>query len=666
MVEVGVLVNYIIQDYSKDDNNLLINLLKKSLKVIDDDINENNGLAGFKIKTHLLIANSTSERNRILPLYLKKNPSIKFVDGNSSLRELLDIKKIIFLQTNTTNSCDDNVFMISRVSNESKINQIKFFISTFKKLKKVYFFHDNKRLKKYENSLSESLNKKFHSFDFSNFKDEDNIVKQVDLFLKSFSKNDILILDVGNRVTRHIFKFLNKYPDKIGLVLLVFISLEGKYTKFNFPLVEIKSNQVISASLQLRQILKKTNVPISERQLELFLISSFRLDYPLLFKEASNKIISTPTSIEQLLNGIISGLKSIDGDKDIFVGPRNIYAFKNNKNIFKDNFSFVFPESMFDGKNFHKVFYRTQFVPRNNEILKLDINTINFDIIRITNVNIAEGTWSCEFKVNVTTRHKNPIDFIIFNNLSMINREYETKLINSKSSRSGDSMSYEYYIVANFDFEAKSDNYPFDWQHLYISYSISNEKKYGHIQPVPEQLLDKKFKLEGWKLKSSISGIKRTKLITFEDYGLIQKASVKEEARVGWTLVRANYITITKIVIPLTFLMFLNYYVLFFTYETALRQIGILTTTFLSGIALYFSAERPQPLRLTTIDLIFIWYYIQSGIIIVTSAISYKLGENKFYESMYLLKFIAPIGLIALIVFLFFRIKAIRLRPNIS
>ena len=65
----------------------------------------------------------------------------------------------------------------------------------------------------------------------------------------------------------------------------------------------------------------------------------------------------------------------------------------------------------------------------------------------------------------------------------------------------------------------------------------------------------------------------------------------------------------------LSFLLFLNYYVLFFDYEDSLRQLGILTTTFLSGIALYFSAERPQPNKMTTIDLIFIWYYIQSGVI---------------------------------------------------
>ena len=50
----------------------------------------------------------------------------------------------------------------------------------------------------------------------------------------------------------------------------------------------------------------------------------------------------------------------------------------------------------------------------------------------------------------------------------------------------------------------------------------------------------------------------------------------------------------------------LNYYTFFLQFDQVSSAIGILTTTFLSGIALYFSTEKPQPLRITTIDLIFI------------------------------------------------------------
>ena len=62
----------------------------------------------------------------------------------------------------------------------------------------------------------------------------------------------------------------------------------------------------------------------------------------------------------------------------------------------------------------------------------------------------------------------------------------------------------------------------------------------------------------------------------------------------------------------------------------------------------------------------FIWYYIQSGVVIVTSAISSQLGAENYYLSMNVLKIIAPLGLLTLIMFLYYRIKTVRLRPNIS
>ena len=55
-----------------------------------------------------------------------------------------------------------------------------------------------------------------------------------------------------------------------------------------------------------------------------------------------------------------------------------------------------------------------------------------------------------------------------------------------------------------------------------------------------------------------------------------------------------------------------------------------------------------------------------TGIDTSLGAISSQLGENSFLLAMNVLKFETPFGLIALIIFLFYRIKSIRLRPNIS
>ena len=56
-----------------------------------------------------------------------------------------------------------------------------------------------------------------------------------------------------------------------------------------------------------------------------------------------------------------------------------------------------------------------------------------------------------------------------------------------------------------------ADNYPFDWQHIYISMSSTNPDKYGVLQPVPPLLQDLDFQLDGWRLEENKSGILRKK-----------------------------------------------------------------------------------------------------------------------------------------------------------
>ena len=121
-----------------------------------------------------------------------------------------------------------------------------------------------------------------------------------------------------------------------------------------------------------------------------------------------------------------------------------------------------------------------------------------------------------------------------------------------------------------------------------------------------------------------------------------------------------------KIGIPLSFLLFLNYYTLFRGFGDIGGSVGILTTAFLAGIALYFSTERPQPLRMTTVDLIFLWYYMLTGIIIVATSVSSLLGVKIFIFAVTGLKFIVPLGVIGIVAFLIRRIKSNRLKPRIN
>ena len=85
---------------------------------------------------------------------------------------------------------------------------------------------------------------------------------------------------------------------------------------------------------------------------------------------------------------------------------------------------------------------------------------------------------------------------------------------------------------------------------------------------------------------------------------------------------------------------------LFYDFKEDSSGIAILTTTFLSAIALYFSSEKPKADNLTNLDLLFTYFYVFNGIALIlnfyefisnssinssTMIITRKLvGTNKF------------------------------------
>jgi len=677
MKEIILLVSMFKQKIDKRDNDIIYQMIKDCLSLIDKDINSSGGIVGHKLKSHLLLSESSASAPDDVTKYINNNNNVIALNGNFNVQEDVNKKNdYIFFKTGTgvkedlKTIKDTSNYFLNRTNVLAKLSQIKHVLKNDKNYKKIYYVNDGPktdlRLYHYKKDIIKLRPKNFLSINFVNYKEEEDILSNLEPIFKKVTNKDVIILDVGLRVFKHIFDYYNKNPENVGLVILAFGTLEGRFKSIEFPLLEVKALQNIYTPIALQSLYNKTSIKTDERIRELLLNSIYRVDYPLILKGAADKINYAPKTRKDLIEALRISMNKFDGKQDIFVGYRHVLAFNNNINIYKDSYAYIFPQSLNTEESFHKIFYNTQHIPVGDKIIKTPVNIINIDIIRVTNINIADGTWGAEFFVDMSTIFTDPINILIFNNLSIINSKFDYKLVEKNKDDNTNNINYRYYIVANLDFAPRPDNYPFDWQHIYISYSISDEKKYGIIQPIPEVLLDKSFIVEGWKYRDAITGIKREKRQAFKGDDMQKEVSVKEEARIGWTLSRANYITLTKITIPLTFLLFLNYYSLFIEFETSYRQIGILTTTFLSGIALYFSAERPQPLKLTTIDLIFIWYYLQSGVMIVTSAIFSTTNENLYNLSMSVLQYISPVSLLSLILFLYFRIKTVKLRPNIS
>ncbi|MFL2688157.1 MAG: hypothetical protein ACJ0HN_06185, partial [Alphaproteobacteria bacterium] len=332
----------------------------------------------------------------------------------------------------------------------------------------------------------------------------------------------------------------------------------------------------------------------------------------------------------------------------------------------KTNYSYQFPQSLQTSGTYPKIFYPVQFFPGRDEATPIVVNYVYIDILRITNIDIGDGTWSAEFYLDITSPHEKPIDVIKFNNLSSINPKFEVKMMWAREDHKDYNKTFRYYVVANFDFIPEADNYPFDWQHIFVSYSITDQSRFGIIQPTPEAMLDREFKINGWLLKDSTTGVLRKKAVIYEGADLHQSIDIREEARLGWTLSRAHSVTMLKIGIPLFFLLFLVYYTLFSPFGSDNSAFGILTTAFLSAIALYFSTDRPQPLRMTTIDLIFIYFYMLTGSTIVATAVGLATSEPVYGILMSALKLLIPVSVVGLCGFLWHRIRSIPSKITIN
>ena len=84
---------------------------------------------------------------------------------------------------------------------------------------------------------------------------------------------------------------------------------------------------------------------------------------------------------------------------------------------------------------------------------------------------------------------------------------------------------------------------------------------------------------------------------------------------------------------------------LFQNFTKDLSGVGILTTTFLSGIALYFSAEKPKADNLTNLDLVFTYYYFFNGLGLIIIFLEYSYQLNLIYIK-YLLMMLPVIAII--------------------
>ena len=651
-----------------EKNSYVANFLNRSCELLNEEINEEikEKKLPFNFKIDFLHIPKGEEGVGLLNNKLKSYTNPVFTNGHSipkynpSIVENIKDKSFFYFPQNVTSASYDKfeknvkkrIFKVGRADQSAKLAFIDNEITKHSSAK-VYFFHQELRLSE-KMLANHNDDKNFTSFSLKDI-DEKDLDQKIKSHLNEIKAEDLIVLDLNLKAFRPIFNYLNN-NGLSNKVINTFGTIENRFERISFNLIQLIGNHGIP-SVSIEDLMSKIygeNVTPTDKAL--LLESTFRLEIPILAFQTLRKCISSGlTKIED--QNILETLLSFNNDSDVFVGKRIQYGFnKSNENILKENYAYTFPNSLQNEKfKIPKILHPTQFSTVNGKIQKFNTVYNYIDVLRITNIDIKEKTWTAEFYLDLVSQSDNPLDQVIFNNLSSTNDKFSSKEIWRRKD-DDDYNTVRYYIVANFDFLAIADNYPFDWQSVYISMTLKDNSKHI-LQPIPLELVDDEFDINEWHIENAFSGIKFKKNFLYKDTDLKKTVTVSTENRLGWTLRRKNTATLFKIGIPMFFLTFLVYYSVFLGFDKSGESIGILTTTFLSAIALYFSVEKPEPKKLTIIDIIFIWFYIVNGFTITAFSLSSLITEKIHYYTSGFLKFVIPLSLISIAIYLYKRVQ---------
>ena len=666
---------------SKGTRRKLKNFYKYTIQTIEKDINRNGGIAGKNIFIDFLdVPVDYDEAKKIYEDKINNSPSILFAKGPSVFTRIGE-KKVEYIKT--VESATRLLFHGTDISKSKNIKLLanNIHVATgFKKhspgdlletAKKFFnadkYFHfatmgSQSLLRAKENELSKKNI-------FLNYVDreEDLIFENIEAkmlkALKDSTDKDMLCIGGMPTILKtNVFNVCKKH----NFPLKIYISATANTSGFDFkdlsfqPIFQVNAN--FDIYLKMEQFIENSGIKfdISEKNWINSYFSQFEIPY--LVKQIAdiNHLSIKDNEERDFIEDVKSGLDKIDGRKEIFVGTSINYAFKNQRNILQKRLMVQALPSKKNPSLPLYIYYHEQLALENDEYKTIQVTYIYLDVLRITNISIEEEIFSCDMYLDVISKNEDPIKTLRFNNLSTIDANYVVNKISVNKDSVTDSISTRYHLSGNFTFHAIASNYPFDSQYLYLAVTVQS----GILKPIPEELIDTDFDLNGWEIINVQSGILRAKNYLSKSSTLERIAKVEEEVRVGWLIKRSSSMTVLKIGIPLFFLTLLVYYTLFLPIDELADAMAYLTTAFLSGIALYFSTERPQPLVLTTIDHIFAFFYFVTGgsMLLVIFA---KFLPDIYNFLIIPLRYIVPLSLIGFLFYLFRRIKAMKFKPNL-
>jgi len=653
-------------------------LRKKMIKEVENRINLPLKNSNFRFKIHFQPMNDAEYKfDNVLKFFDDKDIDIitKYPMGfkeqdNKNYFE----NKIIFDPTNTFNNANNgthnhpNLFHIPSANTlvNTYNNDVPKLFDGKKPTKLIFLEKKNNNFSNEKiNSLEkEALEKNWHFEIVNNW--EDNNCKELKNVYKKLNTNHVILLDRTS--------FINgdgdvcdgpAYVRGRNQAFKTFIETESQLDivgfRLHIPTVlrmfeevdEIKNSNVYVfvgddhvEKLEIKDFILSFNPEafddptlFIQDQIDKILLISY------LFKDGNYSFTNKEDFIEETRKRLL-GLNGVD---DSYLGLTQLNYFN------KEQFSRVNPNPLIrfspTSQGAKSNYYPKQIVSQKGGFDLVDVSYKNFDFLSIDEVSIESNEFSITFNLELTTPHEEGIEILQFNNLLRDSLKY--KLLNKDKLENG-YIYFRYFVSGTFSFIPAAENYPFDTQSVFVSYSLAGNK-FGLLEPI-KNYYDDKLISDGWSINGFRSGIVRRK----EQFNPIfenQYILTSEEHKIEILISRPSSYTITKTLVPLLFLGGLALWATYLPIDQIEAIIATVTTAFLSAIALYFSTEKPKPLSLTTIDLIFLLFYLFVGIASFSIFLFMQFFPQNYYDGMAYTRW--GLGLFSLLSALFFyqRIK---------
>ena len=656
----------------------VINLRKKIIKEVENTINLPLKNSNFKFKIHFQPMDDAEYKfdnvlkfidDKDIDIITKYPMGFKEQDNKNYFEN-----KIIFDPTNTFNNANNgthnhpNLFHIPSANTlvNTYNNDVPKLFDGKKPTKLIFLETKNNNFSNEKiNSLEkEALEKNWHFEIVNNW--EDSNCKELKNIYKKLNTNHVILLDRTS--------FINgdgdvcdgpAYVRGRNQAVKTFIETESQLDivgfRLHIPSVlrmfeevdEIKNSNVHVfvgddhvEKLEMKDFILSFNPEafddptlFIQDQIDKILLISY------LFKDGNYSFTNKDDFIEETRKRL-SGLNGVD---DSYLGLTQLNYFN------KEQFSRVNPNPLIrfspTSKGAKSNYYSKQIVSQKGGFDLVDVSYKNFDFLSIDEVSIESNEFSITFNLELTTPHEEGIEILQFNNLLRDSLKY--KLLNKDKLENG-YIYFRYFVSGTFSFIPAAENYPFDTQSVFISYSLAGNK-FGLLEPI-KNYYDDKLISDGWSIDGFRSGIVRRK----EQFNPIfenQYILTSEEHKIEILISRPSSYTITKTLVPLLFLGGLAIWATFLPIDQIEAIIASVTTAFLSAIALYFSTEKPKPLSLTTIDLIFLLFYLFVGLASVSIFLFMQFFPQNYYDGMAYTRW--GLGLFSLLstLFIYHRLK---------